>query len=168
MKTENDQYEARITERQKDTAFLQAVIAKANLQLNTLAKKKKGDEEGNHADLSDFEKVRELYRHGLATLMRLSEARRMALLSSDQLLQSKRCSAGTFRFGGGRMILGVDRGSDTCRFQSISICRSRSGALKCSRVWAGGEVGRARRRRRSSPRATAQARRSVPSRAVTG
>ncbi len=88
MKTENDQYEARITERQKDTAFLQAVIAKANLQLNTLDKKKKGDEEGNHADLSDFEKVRELYRHGLATLMRLSEARRMALLSSDQLLQT--------------------------------------------------------------------------------
>src|SRR6266568_869159 len=82
--------------------------------------------------------------------------------------QSKRCSAGTFRSGGGRMILGVDGGSDTCRFQSISICRSRSGALKCSRVWAGGEVGRARRRRRSSPRATAQARRSVPSRAVTG
>ena len=44
------------------------------------------------------------------------------------------------------MILGVDRGSDTCRFQSISICRSRSGALKCSRVRAGGEVGRARRK----------------------
>jgi len=80
----------------------------------------------------------------------------------------KRCSAGTFRSGGGRMILGVDRGSDTCRFQSISICRSRSGALKCSRVRADGEVGRARRRRRSSSRATGQARRSVPSRAVTG
>ena len=80
----------------------------------------------------------------------------------------KRCSAGTFRFGGGRMILGADGGSDTCRFQSISICRSRSGALKCSRVRAGGEVGRARRRRRSSSRATARARRSVPSRAVTG
>src|SRR5947209_11193160 len=109
------------------------------------------------ADCIEDPRAPERVRHGLSEMIRYRA-----------LLIGKRCSAGTFRFGGGRMILGADGGSDTCRFQSISICRSRSGALKCSRVRAGGEVGRARRRRRSSPRATGQARRSVPSRASTG
>ena len=37
------------------------------------------------------------------------------------------------------MIVGADEGSGTCRFQSISICRSRSGGWKCSRERVGGE-----------------------------
>ena len=46
----------------------------------------------------------------------------------------KRCFGGTFRSGGGRVIVGAAGGSDTCRFQSINICRSRSGASRCSRA----------------------------------
>lgn len=88
MKTENAEYEARLADRTKDAAFLRAEIGKAELQLQALTEKKKGDEEGNRADVVDFNRIRELYSHGLATAVRLSEARRGALLSSDQLLQT--------------------------------------------------------------------------------
>src|SRR5690348_15916110 len=72
--------------------------------------------------------------------------------------KGKRCFGGTFRREDGEVMFGADGGSDTCRFQSISICRSRSGASRYSRAPAGGEVGRRRRRRRSSRRATGRAR----------
>ncbi|HEY8871713.1 MAG TPA: hypothetical protein VIM52_01690, partial [Stellaceae bacterium] len=51
----------------------------------------------------------------------------------SHVAQGKRCCAGTFRFGWQRVIVGAAGGSDTCRFQSINRCRSRSGASKCSR-----------------------------------
>src|SRR3954464_13878404 len=73
----------------------------------------------------------------------------------------ERCCRGTFRSDVGRVIVGAAGGSDTCRFQSISICRSRSGAWKCSRALVGGEAGPLRIRRRLLPRVTARARRSV-------
>src|SRR4030088_2878139 len=66
----------------------------------------------------------------------------------------KRCLDATFRSGGLRVIVGADGGFDTCRFQSISICRSRPGASKCSPVQAGDEAGRCRRKPRSLARAT--------------
>lgn len=88
MKVETAQLDARIADRQKDMAFLQSAIAKADLQLSTLAEKQKADQQGHHADLSDLAKIRELYDHGLATVTRLSDARRANLLSSDQLLQT--------------------------------------------------------------------------------
>src|SRR3954469_11006832 len=76
-------------------------------------------------------------------------------------VERERCCRGTFRSDVGRVIVGAARGSDTCRFQSISICRSRSGAWKCSRALVGGEAGPRRIRRRALPRVTARARRSV-------
>jgi polysaccharide export outer membrane protein len=88
MKAENQQHEARIADHEKDTAFLRTAIAKADLQLSALAEKKKENEAGNRADLADFEKIKELYQKGLSTVMRLSEARRVELLSSGQLLQT--------------------------------------------------------------------------------
>jgi polysaccharide export outer membrane protein len=71
-----------------DKAFLQEAIRKIDVQLNILAEKKKKDEEGNHADTADYEKVRDLSQKGLTLATRLSDARRSALLSSDQLLQT--------------------------------------------------------------------------------
>lgn len=88
LKTENAQYEAREADRTKNTTFLRGEIDKADLQLRALTEKKQGDEEGNRADVVDFNRIRQLYGHGLATAVRLSEARRGALLSSDQLLQT--------------------------------------------------------------------------------
>src|SRR5579862_7569229 len=85
-----------------------------------------------------------------------------------QPMKGKRCFGGTFRREEGEVMFGADGGSDTCRFQSISICRSRSGASRCSRARAGGAVGPRRRRRRSSRRATGRARRFALSLGVTG
>jgi len=44
---------------------------------------------------------------------------------------------------------GANGGSDTCRFQSINICRSRPGATGCSLARAGAEAGPQKRRRQS-------------------
>ena len=79
---------ARLADREKDKALLRDAIAKASLQLNDLVEKRKKDEEGNQADTADFEKVRALTDKGVTTTSRLSETRRAALLSSDQLLQT--------------------------------------------------------------------------------
>ena len=88
IRAETEQLKARLADREKDKALLQEAISKAGLQLGVLAEKKKRDEEGHKADLADFEKVRELFQKNLTSTVRLSEARRAALLSSDQLLQT--------------------------------------------------------------------------------
>jgi len=88
MRAEAEHLKARMADREKYKALLQEAITKANLQLSVLADKKRGDEEGNQADTADFQKVRELFQKGMTATTRLSEARRAALLSSDQLLQT--------------------------------------------------------------------------------
>ena len=79
---------ARLADRERDKALLRDAIEKADNQLNTLAEKKKKDEEGNQADAEDLDKARSLTERGMATSTRLSETRRAALLSADQLLQT--------------------------------------------------------------------------------
>jgi len=88
MKAETEHLKARTADREKDKALLQEAIKRTSVQLSTLEEKRKKDEEGNQADMADFEKVRELYQRGITASQRLSETRRAALLSSDQLLQT--------------------------------------------------------------------------------
>jgi len=88
MKAETEHLKARTADREKDKALLQEAIKKTSVQLNVVAEKRKKDEEGNQADMAEFEKVRELYQRGITASQRLSETRRAALLSSDQLLQT--------------------------------------------------------------------------------
>jgi polysaccharide biosynthesis/export protein len=88
MAAANEEYRARIAERNKDETFLQQAMGKTNEQLNMLTAKQRDDEEGSKADIDDFRRVQQLYRRGLATITRLSDTRRSALLSSDQLLQT--------------------------------------------------------------------------------
>ena len=88
MKGETQQYEARIADREQDATFLRTAIDKASLQLKVLAEKKKEIETGNRADVADFDKLKDLSSRGLTTAMRLSETRRLALLSSDELRQT--------------------------------------------------------------------------------
>jgi polysaccharide export outer membrane protein len=83
-----EQLKARMADRDSDKAILQKAISNADLQLSILAEKKKKDVEGNQADTADFEKVRELFQKGITSNTRLSEARRAALFSSNQLLQT--------------------------------------------------------------------------------
>lgn len=79
---------ARLTDRDRDKSLLHDAITKADAQLNTLAEKKQKDEEGSRADTDEFEKVRALEEKGVTTAARLSDTRRAALLSADQLLQT--------------------------------------------------------------------------------
>jgi polysaccharide export outer membrane protein len=88
IQAETEQLNARTADREQDKGNLQDQINKASLQLNVLAQKKKHDEEGNKADMDDFQKVKELFQRGMTPITRLSEARRAALLSADQLLQT--------------------------------------------------------------------------------
>lgn len=88
IKLQAEQMKARAVDREKDKAFLQAAIAKANAQLDLLSEKKKNDQQANAADNDDFAKVRELFQRGMTAQVRLSEARRAAFISSDQLLQT--------------------------------------------------------------------------------
>lgn len=79
---------ARTADRQTDKAAFEDAIAKADIQLGLLKQKKKKDEEGVQADNNELETVRQLFHRGITANARLSEARRAALLSSDQLLQT--------------------------------------------------------------------------------
>jgi polysaccharide biosynthesis/export protein len=87
LQTESQQYQASYAEHREDQKFLRDAIAKINQQLRALADSQKRLEGGYKADLVDYERVRQLYAKGLATIVRLSEARRVALASSDQILQ---------------------------------------------------------------------------------
>jgi|SRR5579884_712516 len=58
-----------------------------------------------------------------------------------QAIIRKRCLARTFRSGSRGVMFGAGEGSDTCRFQTINICRSRSGGLRFSPGSAGGALG---------------------------
>ncbi len=79
---------AHLADRERDKALLREAIAKADSQLETLAEKKKKDDEGNQANSADFEKARALTEKGISTAARLADTRRAVLLSADQLLQT--------------------------------------------------------------------------------
>lgn len=85
---EVEHLKARLADREKDKSALLDSIAKANLQLGILTEKKKKDEEGNQADMADFERIRELALRGITPGARLAEVRRAALFSSEQLMQT--------------------------------------------------------------------------------
>jgi polysaccharide biosynthesis/export protein len=88
VQAETAHLKARLADREKDKGLLREAIIKADLQLGILAEKKKRDEEGAEADAADFQKVKELLQKGMTLAVRLSDARRAALLSSNQLLQT--------------------------------------------------------------------------------
>ncbi len=71
-----------------DKIFLEEAIRKIDFQLNVLAEKKKGDEEGHRADAEYYEKAKDLSRKGLTVVERLLDARRAVLMSSTQFLQT--------------------------------------------------------------------------------
>lgn len=88
MKTAKRELASRIASRTAEKASYQAAIDKAGQQLLILKQKQTEDEEGMQADDSEFKQVRGLFERHLSTSMRLAEARRAALLSSDQYLQT--------------------------------------------------------------------------------
>jgi polysaccharide export outer membrane protein len=88
MQGQIQQYEARVADRDQDATFLRTAISKADLQLKVLAQKRNEIEAGYQADLLDFDKLKQLAAGGLTTAGRLSDTRRVVLLSSGQLLET--------------------------------------------------------------------------------
>ncbi len=88
LKTAEEELQWRVASRAAEKASYQTAVDEAGQQLVILEKKKTEDQEGAQADESEFKKVRVLFERRLSTAMRLSEARRAALLSSDQYLQT--------------------------------------------------------------------------------
>ncbi|MEA2737177.1 MAG: polysaccharide biosynthesis/export protein, partial [Acetobacteraceae bacterium] len=88
VRGEAESLAARRTSTESIKASLQAAVKQASVQLSLLEEKRAQDEEGSKADVADFGAVRELFQKGLAPSLRLSEARRAALMSSQQLLQT--------------------------------------------------------------------------------
>ncbi|WP_281401831.1 polysaccharide biosynthesis/export family protein [Microvirga soli] len=86
--TEREQLKVRKSDLDKEKSRLRDAIDQAKMQLRVLAEKKAKDEEGNQADNSDLERLRQLLEKGTTINVRISEARRAALMSSTQLLQT--------------------------------------------------------------------------------
>jgi polysaccharide export outer membrane protein len=86
--TEKEQLKVRNSDLDKEKSRLRDAIDQARMQLRILAEKKVKDEEGNQADNSDLDRLRQLLEKGTTINVRISEARRAALMSSTQLLQT--------------------------------------------------------------------------------
>ncbi|WP_336487916.1 polysaccharide biosynthesis/export family protein [Methylobacterium nigriterrae] len=85
---EDNQLKTRNGDLERERKHLQDAIQTSTAQLAVLAEKRKKDEEGNQADVADFEKIRELFQRGITANVRITESRRAVLLSSTQLLQT--------------------------------------------------------------------------------
>ncbi|HLH47885.1 MAG TPA: polysaccharide biosynthesis/export family protein [Roseiarcus sp.] len=88
QEVERDQLQAALDDRDKDGALLRKAIDHANAQMATLSDKNQNDKQASDDDQADYRNVKALFDKGLTASARLSDARRAALLSADQLLQT--------------------------------------------------------------------------------
>ena len=85
---EAEQLKARKTDEQAERAFLQQGIVQADAEIQVLSQQQKTEEQGNQADIDEFERSKDLFSRGNLTSLRVSDARRAMLLSSIQKLQT--------------------------------------------------------------------------------
>ena len=85
---EIEQLKARKTDEQAERAFLQHGIVQADAEIQVLSQQQKTEEQGNQADIDEFERSKDLFSRGNLTSLRVSDARRAMLLSSIQKLQT--------------------------------------------------------------------------------
>ncbi len=88
QEVERDQLQAALDDRNKDGALLRKAIDHADAQMATLSDKNQNDKQASDDDQADYRNVKALFDKGLTASARLSDARRAALLSADQLLQT--------------------------------------------------------------------------------
>jgi polysaccharide biosynthesis/export protein len=88
VNTEAEQLKARKTDEEGERAFLQHGIVQADEEIQVLSQQQKTEEQGNQADIDEFERTKDLFSRGNLTSLRVSDARRAMLLSSIQKLQT--------------------------------------------------------------------------------
>jgi polysaccharide export outer membrane protein len=85
---EGQQLLARIADRKKEIDHLARAIAQEEARISVLKEQQQKEQEGAQADSTDLADMRENFKKGLVPIMRMSETRRLALLSATQALQT--------------------------------------------------------------------------------
>lgn len=88
VNVEAEQLKTRQTDERAERTFLDRGIAEADEQIQVLSEQLKTEGEGTQADLEELERAKDLFNRGTLTMLRVSDARRAALLSSTRKLQT--------------------------------------------------------------------------------
>jgi len=77
-----------LAKKRAEREFLQSALARAKEQISVLSDRRTKDDEGAKADAAEYERLRQFSERGQLPMTRLSESRRLLLLSSTQSLQT--------------------------------------------------------------------------------
>lgn len=88
VNVEADQLKTRQADAEAERAFFERGIVQADEQIQVLSEQLKTEEQGTQADAEELERAKELFNRGTLTMLRVSDARRAALLSSTRKLQT--------------------------------------------------------------------------------
>jgi polysaccharide export outer membrane protein len=88
IKLENDELKTRLTDYQREKAFLQRSIKQAGQQVDVLSEQSSKELEGVQADADELKRALDLFGKGTLTSSRVTDARRAVLLSSTRQLQT--------------------------------------------------------------------------------
>ncbi|THD56710.1 MAG: exopolysaccharide biosynthesis protein [Bradyrhizobium sp.] len=88
VNVEADQLKTRQEDAEAERTFFKRGIVQADEQIQVLSEQLKTEEQGTQADAEELERAKELFNRGTLTMLRVSDARRAALLSSTRKLQT--------------------------------------------------------------------------------
>ena len=89
ISAEAEHLKVRKSDFQRENAFLTHSIAQTGEQISALEEEQKKENEGINADLSELERVTNLFKGGNLVMPRLTEARRALLLSTTREVQTR-------------------------------------------------------------------------------
>jgi polysaccharide export outer membrane protein len=85
---ETKQLKAELADHQDEKAYLSDAIAQQDRRISILAETQAKEKDGAQAEARDLDEMRQNFAKGVIPVMRLSEVRRLSLLSSTQALQT--------------------------------------------------------------------------------
>jgi polysaccharide export outer membrane protein len=88
LEDEQDILELREADLKNDRDSYDRSIVKAQEQLKLLGEQRQKEEEGAQADIADYANIQDIFRKGNTSMLRLTDSRRVMLLSSTRLLQT--------------------------------------------------------------------------------
>jgi polysaccharide biosynthesis/export protein len=88
LDVENKLLASRANDKEKEIASLKNGIAQEEKRIQTLSELEKKEHEGSQADQAEYERVAQLFKTGAVPITRVSEMRRLILISSTRELQT--------------------------------------------------------------------------------
>jgi polysaccharide biosynthesis/export protein len=98
---ETKQLKAELADHQDETAHLRDAIDQEEHRIAILSERETKEKEGAEAEAKDLDEMRQYFAKGVVPVMRLSEVRRLSLLSATQALQTTALLATVERERGG-------------------------------------------------------------------